>query len=97
MKRIVFALVALAVAGISRADDAAALYAKKCASCHGKDGKGTAVGQKMGAKDLNGVAGSEADIAKSIAAGKGKMKGYKDSLSGPEIESLAKYIKAGLK
>ena len=36
-----------------RAADAAALYEKNCAKCHGADGKGeTKMGKKVGARDL---------------------------------------------
>ena len=97
MTRLIAALFALSLAGTALADDAAALYAKRCASCHGKDGKGTPVGQKMGAKDLTALKESEADIAATIANGKGKMSAYKDKLSEAEIKSLAKYVKAGVK
>jgi cytochrome c6 len=97
MKRILFAFVALSLAAAARAEDASALYAKRCASCHGKDGKGTPVGQKMGAKDLTAATGSEADLAAVIANGKGKMTPYKGKLTDEEIQSLAKYVKTGLK
>jgi cytochrome c6 len=97
MKRILLALVVLSLAGAARADDAAALYAKRCASCHGKDGKGTPVGQKMGAKDLTASKESEEAIANTIANGKGKMTPYKGKLTDDEIKSLAKYVKGGLK
>lgn len=95
MKRILFALAALSIAGAAHAD--AALYAKKCASCHGKDGKPTAVGQKMGAKDLGATKLSEQEIVAVISGGKGKMTAYKEKLTEAEIQSLAKYVKGGLK
>ncbi len=95
MKRIVLALAALSIAGVAHAD--AALYAKRCASCHGKDGKPSAVGQKMGAQDLGATKLSEKEIAGVIANGKGKMTPYKDKLSEAEIASLAKFVKGGLK
>ena len=97
MKRILFAVVALSLAAAARADDAAALFAKRCASCHGKDGKGTPVGQKMGAKDLAAVKASEEELVTVISNGKGKMAAYKGKLSDDEIKSLAKFVKAGLK
>jgi cytochrome c6 len=97
MKRIFVALLALSLAAPALADDAAALFAKRCASCHGKDGKGTSIGQKMGAHDLTAVKASEADLAATIANGKGKMSAYKDKLSEAEIKSLAKFVKGGLK
>lgn len=95
MKRILFALAALAIAGAAHADGA--LFAKKCASCHGKDGKPSAVGQKMGATDLGATKLSEKEIAGVISAGKGKMSAYKDKLTEAEIASLAKFVKGGLK
>jgi cytochrome c6 len=101
MKRIALALATLATlaAGTARADAAAAdLFQKKCAVCHGKDGKAsTPMAQKLGASDLTAVKGSEADIAKVIADGKGKMTPFKGKLSDGEIQSLAKFVKAGMK
>lgn len=97
MKRILFALLALALAGSAAAADAASIYASKCKACHGADGKGTAVGIKMGAKDFATVKESEAELAAIITNGKGKMQAYKDKLSGEEIQALAKFIKNGLK
>ncbi len=101
MKRIIVAVAALAVlaAGSARAADTAAdLFQKKCAVCHGKDGKGTTpMAQKLGAKDLTTLKESEADIAKAITDGKGKMTPFKGKLSDAEIQSLAKYVKDGLK
>jgi len=97
MKRILFAIVAVSFAGTALAADAATLFASKCAACHGKDGKGTAVGQKMGAKDITALKGSEAELVKDISNGKGKMPAYKDKLSADEIQALAKFVKGGLK
>ncbi|HEY6003691.1 MAG TPA: cytochrome c [Anaeromyxobacter sp.] len=95
MKRILFALAALSLAGAARADSA--LFAQKCASCHGKDGKPSAVGQKMGAKDLSGTKLSEKELVTVISGGKGKMPAYKEKLTDDQIASLAKYIAGGLK
>ncbi len=97
MKRILFVFAALSFAGTALAADAAALYASKCKSCHGADGKGTSVGQKMGAKDFAELKGTEADLAAAIKNGKGKMPAYKDKLSAEEIDALAKFVKSGLK
>ncbi len=95
MKRILFAVAALSLAGAAHAD--AALFQQKCASCHGKDGKPSPVGQKMGAPDLHAVKGSEKELAAAISNGKNKMPAYKDKLTAEQIDSLAKYIKGGLK
>lgn len=97
MKRLSLTLALLAAAAVARADDAAPLYAQKCAMCHGKDGKGSPVGLKMGAKDLTTTKLPEPDVGKTIAAGKGKMTGFKGKLTDAQIQSLAKYVKAGLK
>jgi cytochrome c6 len=102
MKRIIVAVAALAVlaVGSARAADPAAaeLFQKKCAVCHGKDGKGaTPMAQKLGAKDLTTLKESEGDIAKVISDGKGKMTPFKGKLTDAEIASLAKYVKEGLK
>jgi cytochrome c6 len=97
MRKIVFVAVALSLSGTVLAADAAALFASKCQACHGKDGKGTAVGKKMGAEDLTKVKDSEAELAKEITNGKGKMPAFKEKLSADEIQALAKYVKAGLK
>jgi cytochrome c6 len=97
MKRILFAIVAVSFAGTALAADAPAVFASKCAACHGKDGRGTTVGQKMGVKDITALKETEAAIATVISNGKGKMSAYKDKLSPDEIQALAKFIKAGLK
>jgi cytochrome c6 len=101
MKRTVLAfavLAAFAVAGVARADAAAGeLFQKKCAVCHGKDGKGTTpMAQKLGVKDLSQLKSSEAEIAKIIAEGKGKMTAFKGRMSDAEIQSVAAFVKAGL-
>jgi cytochrome c6 len=97
MKRLVVALALLSLAGAARADDAAAVYAKRCASCHGKDGKGSPVGQKLGAQDLTATKLSEKQLEETIENGRGKMAAYKGKLSEDEIKSLAHFIKGGLK
>jgi cytochrome c6 len=97
MKRILMAVAAASLATGALAADGAAIYASKCAACHGKDGKGTAVGQKMGAKDLATVKGGEAEIVAVVSDGKGKMTAFKNKLSAEEIQAVAKYVKGGLK
>ena len=102
MKRAILALAVcftLGLAGAARAEDAKALFASKCASCHGPDGKGqTAMGKKLGAKDLTGIGESEDAIAKTIENGKPpKMLAYKGKLTDEQIKALAKYVKGGVK
>lgn len=79
------------VAFAAGADD----YKAKCAMCHGADGAGQ-MAKKMGSKDLNSPevqAMSEADIAKTITDGKGKMTGFKGKLSDDQIKAVAAYVK----
>ena len=83
--------------------DAAANYAKHCAACHGKDGKGQTVqGKKSGAKDYTDpkvqASFSDSDAVKAIKegvneGGKDKMKAYGDKLSDEEIKALVAYVR----
>jgi cytochrome c6 len=97
MKRTLLALAVIASAAAARAEDAGALFQKKCSACHGKDGKGSPAGLKMGVKDLTVTKLSEPDLENVITNGRGKMTPNKGKLADAEIKSLAKYIKAGLK
>lgn len=97
MKRTMLALAVLAFAAAARADDTAALFAKKCAVCHGKDGKGSPAGLKLGAKDLTATTLSLAEVQAVIENGRGKMTPNKGKLGEAEIQALAKYVKGGLK
>lgn len=93
--------IAVLVFGFSTAafaDDPATveLYGKKCAACHGKDGKATAAGIKMGAKDFTDpevMKLKETDLTDAIAKGKGKMPGYAKSLKEDEIKKLVAEVK----
>ena len=80
------------------APDGAAIYKTKCSSCHGADGKGqTSVGKAMKIADLGGAdvqKMTDAEIAKIIESGKGKMPAYKGKLTADEINALVKAIRA---
>jgi cytochrome c6 len=106
MRRLIRVVLVLAVslaAASARAEGAAAIFEKKCATCHGKDGKGhTKMGEKLGVKELAAVSAPgpstpAADVEKIVRDGKGKMPGFKDKLSDAEIKELAAYVAAGLK
>jgi mono/diheme cytochrome c family protein len=77
----------------------AELYARNCASCHGKDGKAkTFKGKLKHARDLTdptwqGNVGDER-LFNSIMNGKGKMPAYSKKLSEQEIDSLVTYVRA---
>jgi len=90
-------LLAAAAIPAAAADDAAALYKSKCQVCHGADGKGTAAGQKMGAKDFQSAdvaKQSDADLIKVTKEGKGKMPKYEGKLTDDQIKGLIKYIRS---
>jgi cytochrome c6 len=97
MKRFLPAVLAAALAVPALAADGAAIYAAKCAMCHGKDGKGTPVGQKMGAKDLAKEKGDAKEVESVVTKGKGKMSAFGGKLSPEEIQAVSKYVAGGLK
>ncbi len=76
-------------------------YKAKCASCHGKDGKGNPSMAKMfklepSALDLTGAAIQEKtgeELAKPILGGKGKMPAFKSRLTEAQVKELVKFIK----
>jgi mono/diheme cytochrome c family protein len=79
------------------AQDAAATYKAKCVMCHGPDGKGSAVGVKMGAHDFTSddvQKQSDAQLAAIITKGKGKMPAYDGKLKDTEITGLVAYIRS---
>lgn len=79
------------------AEDAAGLYKSKCAACHGADGTGTPTGKKLGAHDFASPdvqKMSDDDPATAIADGKGKMPGYKKSLSDQQVKDLVAYVRS---
>ena len=78
--------------------DAAANWSQHCASCHGKDGSGsTTMGKKLSVKDYTkNQSFSDADAAKAIKSGSGKMKAFGDKLSDADIKALVAYVR-GLK
>ncbi len=77
-------------------DSPEALYKSKCQVCHGADGKGSAAGQKMGAKPFSDpeiAKQSDEDLIAVTKKGKGKMPSYDGKLTDDQIKSLVKYIR----
>jgi cytochrome c6 len=77
-------------------DSPEALYKSKCQVCHGADGKGSAAGQKMGAKafsDPEIAKQSDEELVAVTKKGKGKMPSYDGKLTDDQIKSLVKYIR----
>jgi mono/diheme cytochrome c family protein len=90
---------AIAVSGatVSHAQDGAATYKAKCASCHGADGAGaTPAGKAMKAlpfKSPELVSASDADLIAATKNGKGKMPAYTGKLTDAQIKDVVAYIR----
>ena len=72
------------------------LYKSKCQGCHGADGKATAIGKKLGARDFQDAdvaKMSEDELEKITKDGKNKMPAYKGKITDKQIDDLVKYIK----
>ena len=80
------------------ADDGKTVYAKKCATCHGDKGEGKPAIAKslkvelrhLGAPEVQ--AKSDADLAKSINDGSGKMKPVK-GLSEADVKAVIAHVR----
>ena len=83
---------------IERPAGAAELYLKKCASCHGKDGRAKTFKAKFNsARNLTDpqwqAEVSDERIFNSITNGRGKMPSFGKKLSEAEINSLVVYVR----
>jgi cbb3-type cytochrome c oxidase subunit III len=75
------------------------LYAKNCASCHGRDGRARTIkGRINHARNLTDAEWQnrvdDERIFNSIVNGKGKMPSYGKKLSDQEIDSLVTYVRS---
>jgi mono/diheme cytochrome c family protein len=77
------------------------LYVKKCAECHGEDGKAeTKMGKKYDAESFADAKWqekrSDEQIEKTITEGKPKtkMKAFKDKLSPEEIKAMVQVVRS---
>ncbi len=97
--RIFAALLLVALIGtpvlMAEGVDGKALYDKKCALCHGKDGVAKKMAEPSG--NFNDAAwqeGASLDmILEVIAKGKGKMPKNEGKLSDEEMKAIADYVK----
>jgi len=74
----------------------AATFRTKCAMCHGQDGSGSLVGQSISVPDLRSPVAqklSDAQLARIISDGKGRMPSFKNSLSEAQIHGLVTYVR----
>ncbi|MCO5053698.1 MAG: cytochrome c [Verrucomicrobiae bacterium] len=106
MKKILLLSIVLAAVTVlpSRAAEAKEIYAKSCAKCHGKEGKGdTKMGQKNGCKDYTDAkvqaALKDDEALKAIKEGLKDKKGKEvmkpaEDLSDAEIKELIAYMRS---
>ena len=82
-------------ASMRAADSATAtLYKAKCASCHGMDGKGTAMGEAMGVSDFASPKvqkETDQELIEITAKGKNDMPEYGSTLKDSPIKALVAY------
>lgn len=93
----VAAIFALSATAALAQDDAASLYKAKCQACHGADGKGSPVGQKMGVRDFHSpevAKESDAELFTITKEGKNKMPKFDGKLTDDQIKSLIKYVRS---
>ena len=79
----------------------AAIYARRCASCHGKDGRARTFKAKFNdARDLTSSQWQESvsdeQIYNSIMNGRGKMPAFGKKLTEEQVDALVVYVR-GLK
>ena len=85
-------------AAASTAADGSALYASKCAICHGKDGRGTPNWRSKGQPDFSDAkwqkSKTDAQIADATKNGKGKyMPAFKAKMSDEDIAAVVARIR----
>jgi mono/diheme cytochrome c family protein len=76
--------------------DGKKIYDSKCASCHGIDGKISALGLALGSKDLRSAEAQKTtddQMKQLISEGKDKMPAYKNTLSADEMSAVIKYLR----
>src|SRR5580700_12204283 len=91
-------LAATASLGFGQAanNSAATIYKTNCASCHGPDGRGSAVGKSLHAADFHSPQvqqQSDEQLSKVIADGRGNMPPFGTRLSKDQIDALVKYLR----
>jgi len=101
--RIAYSFMLLAVAAVLllssplSAQDGGALYATKCAACHGKDAVGqTPMGLKLKVRDLHSAEvqkETDASLRQIITKGKAKMPAFEAKFSKEQIDSLVAYVR----
>lgn len=88
------------VAAPESAASAAGLFSRRCAKCHGRDGRARIKNKVKGTRNLADPQWqdrvSDERIFNVISNGKGRMPGFGKKLSEAEVDSLVQYVR-GLK
>ena len=73
------------------------IFKNDCQKCHGRDGKGSKRGKKLGAPDFTDTewqaSVTDKQLIASVTDGKKKMPSQKGKLSPEEIKALVKYVR----
>ncbi len=73
------------------------IFKNECKKCHGRDGKGSKRGKKLGAPDFTDAewqaSVTDAQLIASVTNGKKKMPTQKGKLIQEEIKALVKYVR----
>ena len=77
------------------ADTGAAIFATRCASCHGADGGGS-FGPALGGGVVVGRFPDPADEIAVVVDGRGSMPSFADSLTEEQIAAVVEHTRTGL-
>ncbi len=73
------------------------IFKNECLKCHGRDGKGSKRGKKLGTPDFTNAewqaSVTDEQLINSITNGKKKMPKQEGKLSPEEIKALVKYVR----
>jgi mono/diheme cytochrome c family protein len=78
-------------------ETAESTFKAKCVTCHGEDGAGTVLGNRMHVKDLRSkevLDKTNADLTQAITAGKNFMPAFGGKLDADQIQKLIEYIRS---
>jgi mono/diheme cytochrome c family protein len=95
----ILAVALVALPAPAAAEDAAKIFARSCAPCHGKAGEPSAVFAKQGVRSFTDAAwqkaATDAQIEKSIREGKKgtMMASFEKQYSAEEIKALVAYVR----
>jgi cytochrome c6 len=93
----IFAVASLATAqSIPNTETTENIYKTNCATCHGEDGSGTALGNRLHVKDLRTKEIQQQStkvLAQTITAGKGYMPAFGTRLDSEQIQKLVEYVR----